>query len=139
MAIPRLDAGEFLMPLTACGFLLVLDPVNRWRGWPSLWSDWRARYRHRIAALAISGAFCGLLADCLNAGASAKWHSIYAAADLNVFELPLAALAVLPVFALQAYVLHGWAAGVLGLPVSVVPSTSESETPGATRPRLSLR
>lgn len=139
VAIPRLDAGEFLMPLTACGFLLVLDPVNRWRGWPSLWSDWRARYRHRIAALAISGAFCGLLADCLNAGASARWHSIYAAADFKVFELPLAALAVLPVFALQAYVLHGWAAGVLGLPVSVVPSTSESETPGATRPRLSLR
>lgn len=138
VAIPRLDAGEFLAPLVACGFLLVLDPVNRWRGWPSLWSDWSARYCHRIAALALSGTLCGLLADCLNAGASARWHSIYAAADLKVFELPLAALAVLPVFALQAYVLHGWAASVLGLPVAVVPSTSEPETPGTTPPRLSL-
>ena len=139
VAVPRLDVGEFLAPLTACGFLLVLDPVNRWRGWPSLWADWSSRYRHRIAALALSGAFCGLLADCLNAGASAKWHSIYAAADLKVFELPLAALAVLPVFALQAYVLHGWAARALGLPVAVISCTPESEIPGATRPRLSLR
>lgn len=139
VAIPRLDAGEFLAPLIACGFLLVLDPVNRWRGWPSLSADWSARYRHRVAALALSGAICGLLADCLNAGASAQWHSIYAAAELKVFELPLAALAVLPVFALQAYVLHGWAASALGLPVAVIPCTPGSEIPGTTHPRLSLR
>lgn len=139
VAIPRLDAGELLAPLVACGFLLVLDPVNRWRGWPSLRSDWCAGYRHRIAALALSGAFCGLLADCLNAGASAKWHSIYAGADLQVFELPLAALAVLPVFALQAYVLHGWAASALGLPVAVVPSGPEADTPRSDAPSLSLR
>ena len=139
VAIPRLDAGELLAPLVACGFLLVLDPVNRRRGWPSLGSDWCAGYRHRIAALALSGAFCGLLADCLNAGASAKWHSIYAGADLQVYELPLAALAVLPVFALQAYVLHGWAASALGLPVAVVPSGPEADTPRSDAPSLSLR
>ena len=139
VAIPRLDAGELLAPLVACGFLLVLDPVNRRRGWPSLGSDWCAGYRHRIAALALSGASCGLLADCLNAGASAKWHSIYAGADLQVFELPLAALAVLPVFALQAYVLHGWAASALGLPVAVVPSGPEADTPRSDDPSLSLR
>lgn len=139
VALPRLDAGEFLMPLIACGFLLVLDPVNRWRGWPGLWSDWSALYRHRIAALALSGAFCGLLADCLNAGASAKWHAIYAGAGLKIFELPLVALMVLPVFALQAYVLHGSVAGVLGLPISVVPSTAEPHSPRASGSTLSLR
>lgn len=139
VSIPRLDAGEFLMPLIACGFLLVLDPVNRRRGWPSLWSDWSALYRHRIAALACSGAFCGLLADCLNAGATARWHAIYAGAGLKIFELPLVALPVLPVFALQAYVLHGWAAGVLGLPISTVPCTPEADPPRAEIPRFSLR
>lgn len=127
------------MPLIACGFLLVLDPVNRWRGWPGLWSDWSALYRHRIAALALSGAFCGVLADCLNAGASARWHAIYAGASLKIFELPLVALPVLPVFALQAYVLHGSVAGVLGLPISGVPSTAEPDSPRASGSTLSLR
>lgn len=139
VSLPRLDAGEFLMPLIACGFLLILDPVNRWRGWPSLWSDWSALYRHRIAALALSGAFCGVLADCLNAGANARWHAIYAGAGLKVFDLPLAALPVLPVFALQAYVLHGWAAGVLGLPISTVPCTPEGDAQITEISRFSLR
>ena len=126
--VPRLDLGEHMLPLAGIGFLLLLDPLNAVAGRPSLWSDWRSGNRVRIAATALSGGFCGLLADCLNHGASAKWHSIYRAGpDLGVLELPLVGYLTLPLFALQALAMHTFAAGVLGLPRAEVATSSATD------------
>ena len=121
--VPRLDLGEHLLPLAGVGFLLLLDPLNAVAGRPSLWGDWHSGNRVRIFAAGVSGVFCGLMADCLNHGAGAKWHSIYRAGpDLGLLELPLVACLILPFFALQALAMHGFAASVLGLPRAEVPT-----------------
>ena len=126
--VPRLDLGEHMLPLVGVGFLLLLDPLNAVAGRPSLWSDWRSGNRVRMVATALSGGFCGLVADCLNHGAGAKWHSIYRAGpDLGVLELPLVGYLILPLFALQALALHAFAAGVLGLPRAEIPTLSATD------------
>ena len=132
--VPRLDQGEHMLPLAGVGFLLLLDPLNAVADRPSLWTDWRSGNRVRIVATALSGGFCGLLADSLNHGASARWHSIYRAGpDLGVLELPFVGYLILPLFALQALALHTFAAGVLGLPraeVPTLPATDLSDDSG---------
>ena len=137
VVVPRLDMGEHLVPLTAVGFLLLLDPLNLVRGRSSLWLDWLTGDRARCAALAVSGAFCGLMAECLNYRADAKWHGIsLLGADLKVFELPAAVYLVFPLFGLQSFAMHTLAADVLSLPpVNLAaraprPEDSESCRPG---------
>ena len=126
--VPRLDLGEHMLPLAGVGFLLLLDPLNAVAGRPSLWSDWRSGNYVRIAATALSGAFCGLLAACMNHGAAAKWHSIYrAGSDLGVLELPLVGYLILPLFALQALAMHVFAVAVLGLPRAEIPTLSATD------------
>ena len=115
--LPRLDLGEHLFVLPSAGFLLLLDPLNLSQGRPSLWLDWRAGNRARIAALAVSGAFCGLMAECLNYWADAKWHGIASlGAGFGVFELPLLSYPAFPLFGLQSFAMHTFAAGLLNLP-----------------------
>ena len=134
LLVPRLDLGEHLLPLAGVGFLLLLDPLNAAAGRPSLWSDWRSGNRVRIVVIALSGGLCGLLADCMNHGAAAKWHSIYRAGpDLGVLELPLVGYLILPLFALQAHAMHAFAAGMLGLPraeIPTLPATGRSSVSG---------
>ena len=115
--LPRLDLGEHLFALPSAGFLLLLDRLNLSQGRPSLWLEWRAGDRARCAALAVSGAFCGLMAECLNYWADAKWHGIASlGADLRVFELSVLSYLVFPMFGLQSFAMHTAAAGVLNLP-----------------------
>ncbi len=133
--VPRLDFGEHLLALTAVGFLLLLDPLNLRLGRSSLWRNWIAGHPSRIAALMLSGAFCGLQADLLNYGADAKWYFISRfGGDLRVFELPLAAYLVLPLFGLQAFAMYVFAASGLGLPLIELPSPSSEGTAGGPAP-----
>lgn len=121
LLVPRLDLGEHLLPLVAVGFLLLLEPWNRRLGRPGLAGS-------RAAATALAGAFCGLLADLLNYRATARWYCVAPLGlGLRVFELPLAAYPILPLFGMQAFSMYVFAAPALGLPMAAVP------TPGARR------
>lgn len=135
LLVPRLDLGEHLLALAGAGFLLVLDPWNAVQGRPSLWQDWVDGRRSRLAALAVSGLVCGLFADGLNWLAGLGWHCIWSLGPpLKVFELPLSAYGVLPFFGAQAFAMHVFSTGILGLPSSPVPSFragSQGESPVA--------
>ena len=122
LVVPRLGAGEHMFALTGVGFLLLLDPLNLVRGRPSLLLDCLGNDWARCVALAASGWFCGLLADCLNYRAHAKWHSISSlGADFKFFELPVIAYLVFPFFGLQAFVMYELVAGTLKLPLATLP------------------
>ena len=124
LLVPRLDLGEHLLGLASVGFLLLVEPWNAAGGRPSLWQDWRQGLRARPRALAASGLVCGLLADGLNAMAGNGWHCIWSwGATWKLFELPLAAYALLPLFGAQAFSMHVFATGLLGLPTAPVPSS----------------
>ena len=118
LVAPRLDFGEHLGALAAVGFLLLLDPLNLAAGRASLWRDWASGNRSRAVAFALAGGACGLTAETLNHWASAKRHSISAlGAGWKLLEFPAWTCMVWPLFGLQAFAMHVFAAGALGLPV----------------------
>ncbi len=123
LLLPRLGLGEHLLALVSVGFLLVADPWNAVRGYPSLWRDWTDGRRSRLAALAKSGLVCGLLADGLNGLAESRWYCIWSLGpSLSVLELPLAAYAIMPFFGAQAFAMHVLVTRLLGLPCPRLPS-----------------
>ena len=141
LAVPRLDLGEYLLPLASVGFLVLLEPWNALEGRSSLWLDARSRNYTRLIALAGSGLFCGLWLDALNHFSHAKWHSLWNLTSAGTpFELPWAAYAVLPLFAWQAFAMYEFGAGVLGLPRCELHTPCDSATvaPLPQQPRASL-
>lgn len=123
LLVPRLDLGEHLLPLTAIGFLLVVDPLNGMRGGISLLQDWSSGGRTRLLALSLAGLLCCLACDGLNSMASTGWHSIATlGAGLRLFDLPLPAYLAAAAFGPQAFAMHAFAADVLDLPRASVPS-----------------
>lgn len=130
VTVPRLDMGEHLFVLAGVGFLLLLDPLNMHMGQQSLWQDWLAGDRARCAALAIAGAYCGLVAECLNYRADAKLYGIASlGADFRVFELPVGMYLALPLFGLQAFAMHTFSARLLHVPPVELP-TAPARPPG---------
>ena len=116
-AVPRLDLGEYLLPLASVGFLLLLEPWNAMVGRTGLWLQARSGNYSLPAALAGAGFFCGLWLDALNYLSSSKWHSLWTITSAGIpFELPWAAYTVLPLFAWQAFAMYQFAAGLLNLP-----------------------
>ena len=135
LLVPRLDLGEYLLALTAVGFLLLLDPLNLRLGRSSLLGNWITGRRSRIAALMLAGVYCGLQEDLLNFGSDAKWYSISRfGGDLRVFDLPVAAHLLLPLFGLQAFAMYVFAACSLGLPLVQFPSPCSESTAGDPAP-----
>ncbi len=123
VVVPRLDLGEHLFVLVGVGFLLLLDPLNRYSGRPSVWQDFLRGRHARNIALMLSCVLCGLFAEALNHFLEVRWFVIAdLGTNLRFFELPLPAYAVLHLFGLQAFVLHVFAAGSLELPIVELPS-----------------
>ncbi len=119
LAVPRLDLGEYLLPLASAGFLLLLEPWNAMVGRTGLWLQARSGNYSLPAALAGAGLFCGLWLDALNYLSRSKWHSLWTFTSAGtLFELPWAAYAVLPLFGWQAFAMYRFAAGLLNLPRS---------------------
>src|SRR5215471_6952833 len=59
--LPLLVISPWLVPLVWLAYILLLDPLNHMRGWPSIAGDLaRGNYR-RLASLPLSGLICGVL------------------------------------------------------------------------------
>lgn len=91
------------------GWILLLDPINRRLGAPSLFSDWAAGRWDRTVALMLSGVLCGLLWEFWNYWAVAKWTYDLAflgpLEQIRYFEMPVVGLAGFPPFALECWVM----------------------------------
>lgn len=113
LALPQRMAA-YLFGLVWLGFALLLDPVNRWRGWPSILGDFREGRRSRLWSLLIAGWVCGWLWEFWNEWAAAKWHYIFPMfQQWKVFEMPAPGfLGFLP-FAVECFTLYAFAAGML--------------------------
>lgn len=140
LAVPRLDLGEYMLPLASVGFLLLLEPWNCLGGRPSLWLDARSRSYSRLITLAGAGLLCGLWLDALNHFSHAKWHSLWSLASAGTpLGLPWAAYVVLPLFSWQAFSMYQFAVAIVGLPPCELgtPGGSRMEMPATVRPRAS--
>ncbi len=113
LLLPQHTAA-YLFALVWVGFVFLLDPVNHWRGLPSLLGDLDHGRRARLYSLLLSGWVCGWLWEFWNFWADAKWLYVFPIAQRwKIFEMPaLGFLGFLP-FALECWVMYVSAAGML--------------------------
>jgi hypothetical protein len=94
----------YLWAFVWVGWFFLLEPINYWRGMPSLYRDWEQGNWSRTLQLFAAGAICGLLWEFWNMWAYTKWIYVFPLGQsLKYFEMPLAGfLGFLP-FALEYF------------------------------------
>ncbi len=134
LVLPRWIAS-YLFGFVWVGFILLLDPLLKKRGAPSLLGDLAQGQIARFASLLVSGWVCGWLWEFWNFWAAAKWRYIFPILqDWKIFEMPAAGyLGFLP-FAVECFVLYVFVTAWLGwLPASEPepPTMAEPEAGGS--------
>lgn len=101
MALP-----EYFYPFLWGSAFFLAEPINAWRGRPSLLAylargDWRP-----VAALALGALICGFFWEMWNYGSYPKWtYHTPGVEFLHVFEMPLLGYLGYPPFGLELYAL----------------------------------
>jgi len=89
------------------GFILLLDPINAHHGAESIRGDLASKHPGRLMNLLIGGLACGLLWECWNYWARAKWiYSVPVPPDVKLFEMPIAGYLGFPAFAVECFVMY---------------------------------
>jgi Domain of unknown function (DUF4332) len=95
------------------GFLpLLLDPVNRRAGRPSLLADWERGSARRFVALLLAGLICGLMWEAWNYLAVGRWiYTVPYLDRVKLFEMPPLGFLGFPPLAVAGYVFLAWLDG----------------------------
>ncbi|HUI42863.1 MAG TPA: hypothetical protein VL523_12935 [Terriglobia bacterium] len=101
---PRI--GSYLFGAVWLGFIPLLDPITyEWRG-PSLLRDWEAGDSRRLGCFLASGWLCGLVWECVNNWAAARWVYVFPLGQRwKIFEMPAPGFLGFPAFALECFVM----------------------------------
>lgn len=96
------------------GAALLLDPVNRRCGWPSLLGDLESGTPGRVVALLAGGAICGFFWEFWNYWAGARWEYIFPILHrYRIFAMPAPGFLGFPPFALECFALYVFLAHAL--------------------------
>jgi hypothetical protein len=114
-AVPPLLPEDIRGYFWACvwtGWFFLLEPINYWRGLPSIYRDWERGNWARTLQLFAAGAICGVLWEFWNMWAYTKWIYIFPLGqNLRFFEMPVVGfLGFLP-FALEYFTMFHFVAG----------------------------
>jgi hypothetical protein len=114
-ALPLVIVSPWLVPLVWTSWVLLLEPLNFWRGRPSWLADLAAGDASRVLALLGSGLVCGVLWEFWNYWALTRWtYTVPYPPAVKLFEMPvLGYLGFLP-FALECFALYQLLRGALG-------------------------
>ncbi|MDD5563618.1 MAG: hypothetical protein PHQ91_07870 [Thermoanaerobaculaceae bacterium] len=113
-AIPLLWPSVFFAADVWLAWPLLLDPVNRLMGRPSLLGDLEQGRRSRPLALLASGLACGLLWESWNMLASARWrYTVPFLGSVKLYEMPVLGFLGFVPFALGAFALYHFLRGLL--------------------------
>lgn len=97
---PILWPSPYLAAPIWLGFILLLDPINRWLGAEALTWD-------RSLNLAAAGLGCGIIWEFWNYWARTKWiYNVPILPELKVFEMPVLGYGGFPVFALECFTMY---------------------------------
>ncbi len=113
--LPFVVVSAWLVPLVWTAPILVFDPLNALRGWPSVTADLARGYWRRLAALALAGIGCGLLWEFWNYWALSRWtYTVPYLGHIKLFEMPVLGYLGYPPFALECWALYIFARSLLG-------------------------
>lgn len=113
-AIPLLWPSVWLAADVWLAWPLLVDPVNRITGRPSLIADLEVGRRSRPAALLVAGLSCGLLWEAWNALATARWsYTVPFLGEIKLFEMPVLGFLGFAPFALAVFALYALVRGLL--------------------------
>jgi hypothetical protein len=88
-------------------FILLLDPINYFRGWPSIVADVSQGNYRRLLSLLVAGGLCGLLWEFWNYWALTKWtYTVPYLGTIKIFEMPVLGYLAFPPFAVECWVMY---------------------------------
>jgi hypothetical protein len=104
---PFIIVSAWLAPVIWLSFILLLDPINFLRGWPSILGDLEQAYYGRLFSLLAAGALCGILWEFWNFWTISKWtYTVPYLGEVKIFEMPVFGYLGFPPFALESWVIY---------------------------------
>ncbi len=105
--VPLVIISDWLAPVVWLSLILLLDPINYLRGWPSIVGDLRLGNYQRLIALLAAGGFCGILWEFWNYWAISKWsYTVPYFGNVKIFEMPVLGYLGFTVFAVECWVIY---------------------------------
>lgn len=105
--VPLIYPSAWLAPVIWLSFVFLLDPVNYFRGWPSIAGDLSRGDWRRLSSLLASGLVCGFLWEFFNYWAISKWtYTVPYLGDVKIFEMPVLGYLGFPPFAVECWVIY---------------------------------
>ncbi len=112
--LPLLVVSAWLAPLVWIAYVLLLEPVNYWRGSPSWLREVEAGDYRTLVALLGSGTICGFLWEFWNYWALTRWtYTVPYWGTVKLFEMPLLGYLGFPPFALEAFAMYHFLASLI--------------------------
>jgi hypothetical protein len=104
---PLLYPSQWFAPVVWLSFILLLDPLNALRGWPSISGDLARRDWRRLLALLAGGLVCGALWEFWNYWALSKWtYTVPYFGNARIFEMPVLGYFGFPPFAIECWAMY---------------------------------
>jgi hypothetical protein len=105
--LPLIILSGWFAPVIWLSFILVLDPLNALRGWPSITGDLARSDWRRLLALLASGFVCGFLWEFWNYWALTKWtYTVPYFGEIKIFEMPVLGYLGFPPFAIECWAMY---------------------------------
>ncbi len=105
--VPLIYPSVWFAPVIWLSFVLLLDPLNALRGWPSITGDLARGDWRRLYSLLASGAVCGVLWEFFNYWAISKWtYTVPYFGSVKIFEMPVLGFLGFPPFAVECWAIY---------------------------------
>jgi len=116
--VPLLFPSEWLAPVIWLSFIMLLDPINAWRGSPSITGDLARGDWRRLWSLLAGGLVCGVLWEFWNYWALSKWtYTVPYFGKFKIFEMPVLGYLGFPPFAVECWVMYIFLRSLLKKPL----------------------
>jgi len=104
---PLIYPSVWFAPVIWLSFILLLDPLNALRGWPSITGDLARGDWRRLCSLLLAGLVCGFLWEFFNYWALSKWtYTVPYFGDIKIFEMPVLGYLGFPPFAIECWAMY---------------------------------
>jgi hypothetical protein len=104
---PLIFPSVWLAPVIWLSFILLLDPLNALRGWPSISGDLARGDWRRLLSLLAAGLVCGFLWEFFNYWALSKWtYTVPYFGHIKIFEMPVLGFLGFPPFAIECWAMY---------------------------------